>query len=34
MRKDFKQLIDYVIKRKRKREAKEQKLTNFIAKRL
>ena len=34
MKKDFKQLINYVIKRKRKRDAKEQKLTDFIVKRL
>ena len=33
MRKDFKQLVEYVIKKKRKREAKEQKLTDFILRR-
>ena len=30
MKKDFKQVVEYLIKKKRKREAKEQKLADFI----
>ena len=33
MRKDFKQLVEYAIKKKKKREAKEQKLADFILRR-
>ena len=34
MRKDYKQLVEYAIKQKKKRENKEQKLADFILKRL
>ena len=33
MKKDFKHLVEYLIKKKRKREAKEQKLADFILRR-
>ena len=33
MKKDFTQLVEYLIKKKRKKEAKEQKLADFILRR-
>ena len=33
MKKDFKQIVEYLIKKQRKREAKEQKLADFILRR-